>query len=112
MDPLKPSTSHGPSSIAPSYSTSPSPPCTSFGLTEPTLVMAHTPPNVDTLRDQVAGTLTNLVSGHIFGKSAAGKARDIAGLLPETVLTQDNLGRLEEANSANRGGQETVPHHH
>ena len=111
MDPLKPSTSHGPSSIAPSYSTSPSPPCTSFGLTEPTLVMAHTPPNVDTLRDQVAGTLTNLVSGHIFGKSAAGKARDIAGLLPETVLTQDNLDRLEKAITANRGGVQRLLHH-
>ncbi|HTY50579.1 MAG TPA: hypothetical protein VMB48_12895 [Steroidobacteraceae bacterium] len=98
MEHVKPSTSRSPPRIAPSSSTSSSSP-------------TRIPPNVDVLRNEVAGTLTALVSGHIFGKSAADKARDIARQLPATLLTRDNIARLKEAILNDSHRVEQLLHH-
>ncbi len=101
MDPLNFPISPSRSDIAP-----PSTPCPSSSsstrtpmaaLPRLTTMPARTPQNVDMdrLRGQVTGTLTGLVSGHLFGKSADSKAQEIVALLPNDLLTEERVAGLE-----------------
>ncbi|MEJ0035276.1 MAG: hypothetical protein WDO68_04225 [Gammaproteobacteria bacterium] len=76
-----------------------------------TVVSVRAQARVDNLRNTVVGTLTDLVSGHILGKSAGSKALDIARLLPDTFLTEENVRQFQEAIVQDRRGVERLLHH-
>ncbi|MEJ1965593.1 MAG: hypothetical protein WDO56_30210 [Gammaproteobacteria bacterium] len=93
-------------SSTPSSNTSTTSPLNNLPLVAVAPVRAQA--RVDDLRNTVVGTLTSLVSGHILGKSAGSKALDIARLLPDAFLTEDNIRQLGHAIAEDRRGVERL----
>lgn len=99
-----------PTSSSSSSSSSTSPGNAQLGvLGNPRIVPARTPVGIDAplerssaaIQRDLARSLKDMVSGHLIGKSASGKAAEIASKLPQEVVTEEGLQNLRDAIGAN-----------